>query len=87
MVAPARPLFRFAKFNEAILAMKPEPRPDNDGNPLPSRELDTLEFRDVRLPAQNGLAAGAAAHFDIQRGAQQDNRVRGTIHCRQNPRS
>jgi len=34
---------------EAILAMKPEPRPDN---PIPIRELDTLEFRDVGFKHQ-----------------------------------
>ena len=34
---------------EAILAMKPEPRPDN---PVPIGELDTLEFRDVGFQHQ-----------------------------------
>ena len=55
---------------EAILAMKPEPRP---ANPVSVRELDTLEFRDVG-PAQQRLTTRAAAHF-LQRDARADNRI------------
>ncbi len=51
---------------EAILAMKPEPRPDN---PLPVRELDTLEFRDVGFQ-HNTASQPALQHisFSVTRG-------------------
>jgi ATP-binding cassette subfamily B protein len=51
---------------EAILAMKPEPRPDN---PIPVSELDTLEFRDVGF--QHNTASQAALQhisFSVTRG-------------------
>ena len=51
---------------EAILAMKPEPRP---ANPAPVRELDTLEFRDVGFQ-HNTASQPALQHisFSVARG-------------------
>jgi ATP-binding cassette subfamily B protein len=51
---------------EAILAMKPEPRP---ANPVPVRELDTLEFRDVGFQ-HNTASQPALQHisFSVTRG-------------------
>ena len=51
---------------EAILAMKPEPRP---ANPLPVAELDTLEFRDVGFQ-HNTASQPALQHisFTVTRG-------------------
>jgi len=51
---------------EAILAMKPEPRPDN---PVSVSELDTLEFRDVGF--QHNTASQPALQqisFTVERG-------------------
>jgi ATP-binding cassette, subfamily B, bacterial len=51
---------------EAILAMKPEPRP---ANPVPVSELDTLEFRDVGF--QHNTASQPALRnisFNVTRG-------------------
>ncbi len=39
---------------DEILAMKPEPRPEN---PVPISELDTLEFRDVGFKAPQTASA------------------------------
>ena len=51
---------------EDILAMQPEPRP---ANPLPVRELDTLEFRDVGFQ-HNTASQPALQHisFSVTRG-------------------
>lgn len=51
---------------ETILAMKPEPRPDN---PIPIHELDTLEFRDVGFKHQTA-SNPALQHisFSVTRG-------------------
>jgi len=51
---------------ETILAMKPEPRPEN---PVPVKELDTLEFRDVGF--QHNTASQPALRnisFSVTRG-------------------
>jgi ATP-binding cassette subfamily B protein len=51
---------------ESILAMKPEPRPEN---PVPVAELDTLEFRDVGFQ-HNTASQPALQHisFSVTRG-------------------
>ena len=63
---------------EAILEMKPEPRPEN---PIAVSELDTLEFRDVGFQHQTATQP-ALQHISFTVGARQDERLRRPVRRR-----